>query len=454
MQNEMAIAGNPSKSFFIDMITRDLSVTDCILDLIDNALDSAVEKSGVDIMETLTKADDTSRFQSRFQGMSVSITVAPDRFTIKDTCGGIGIEDARNSVFRFGNPDEHGANNGLSVYGIGMKRAFFKLGKVIHMRSRTDKELFEVNIDVDEWKGKNDQDWSFKFASYGAVDVSTGHEAAGTLVSIETLRDDIQQKFQQVSFVNQLRAKIAATYGLFIRAGLSVSLNGESISAELPVIATTKDVITSARKTLHYDGVEVLILAGVTPRTDKTPQGWYVFCNGRMVLQADKGESTGWGTPTLLPKWHVKFGHFVGYVYFKSTDARKLPWTTTKQNVVIDSPLYQTALSEMHVQSRPVLDFLNNLYPADIEPEGVAERAILDTAQGTSVVQLSKEDSVFEVKRDSNHNLDKAMVSIQYKKSKRDIDRIKASSASLRFKSARQIGSYTFDYYLKQECSE
>jgi hypothetical protein len=37
---------NPTKAFFVRMITRDISLADCILDLIDNSVDAAWQLKG------------------------------------------------------------------------------------------------------------------------------------------------------------------------------------------------------------------------------------------------------------------------------------------------------------------------------------------------------------------------------------------------------------------------
>ncbi len=64
----------------------------------------------------------------------------------------------------------------------------------------------------------------------------------------------------------------------------------------------------------------------------------------------------------MIPQWHTKYGHFVGYICFRSDDVDALPWTTTKQGVVFESGVYQAALREMELRARPVIDFLNGLY--------------------------------------------------------------------------------------------
>lgn len=40
--NNNIIEGHPTKSFFIEMITRDISIEDAIMDLIDNSIDGVI----------------------------------------------------------------------------------------------------------------------------------------------------------------------------------------------------------------------------------------------------------------------------------------------------------------------------------------------------------------------------------------------------------------------------
>jgi hypothetical protein len=42
----------PTKEFFIEMFTRDISLEDCILDLIDNSIDSLIRARKIDIEKT------------------------------------------------------------------------------------------------------------------------------------------------------------------------------------------------------------------------------------------------------------------------------------------------------------------------------------------------------------------------------------------------------------------
>ena len=430
------IDADPSKSFFIDMLTRDIGVVDCILDLIDNAVDRAVDRSSVNVMDIIDSAVKTKRIN----GARVEITISSDKFEIKDTCGGISIDEARHQVFRFGNPDERGAPHGLSVYGIGMKRAFFKLGEAIHVRSETEAEFFELNIDVPEWKSRSDQ-WWFEFSQFGPKESKT---IPGTHITIKELRDGIGERFVMQSFKTELTSRISSTYALFIDAGIEILINGSKVGSKMPKIVA--DPFQPVRRKFRTDGVDVLIIASISARSDRTAHGWYVFCNGRMVLDADKTSLTGWGDG--LPGFHNKYNHFLGLVYFESTDVRRLPWRTTKQGVEKEAPVYQAALIEMKLQARPILDFLNEMYPTELELRGVEERELLDNARVVSLSQLSKAETSFRAPPRPRKK--SASVSIQYSRPRELLERI-AEYLDDPTMAASRIGEHTFDYFVANE---
>lgn len=435
--------GEPSKSFFIDMITRDLGLTDCILDLIDNAVDIAVARSAADVMGLLTNG----KHRALFRDATISLRISAHEFLIEDTCGGISIADATERVFRFGTPGTREGAPGLSVYGIGMKRAFFKLGERIEVQSATAREWFRIDIDVPTWQSQDA--WDFPFTDQGPSSQGDLGKRPGTRIRIRRLREGIGRRLSQASFQNQLVSKIAATYALFLAAGLRIRVGDEDVKSALPTLGSYRDLDT-ARKVISQQGVQILIIAGVTPYEDRTPRGWYVFCNGRMLLEADRSSLTGWGE--TVPQWHTKFGHFVGYVYFKSEDVRLLPWTTTKQGVVFESPVYQGALAEMQVQSRPVLRFLTDMYPGEQTPEGVQEREVLKKAQSLAIDKIPRAETAFAVRATRDKKSDEARsVRIQYSKTLKEIDRVRRCLNKPRM-SASAVGEHTFDYFVKQEC--
>lgn len=134
---------------------------------------------------------------------------------------------------------------------------------------------------------------------------------------------------------------------------------------------------------------------------------------------------------------------------------RRLPWTTTKQGVVLESSIYQTALREMRLQARPVLTFLNNLYPSDVEPEGVLERDVMTESSSKLIIQLPKDDSVFAVDLERKLELeDNKPANILFTKTVGEIKKVKTCVKALRSASYKRIGEYAFDYLVKQECRD
>ena len=133
--------------------------------------------------------------------------------------------------------------------------------------------------------------------------------------------------------------------------------------------------------------VHVRIYCGISSR-QKDEGGWYVFCNGRMVLRADQGIMTGWGEDegNSTPRYHPDYAFFRGYVFFDCEDASKLPWTTTKTGVDADTWLYRTVREDMIQISKPVLKFLRELRSerADVSsgdrPSSALEKVIQRTA--------------------------------------------------------------------------
>jgi hypothetical protein len=436
MANLPKAIATPTKEFFVYMITRDLSITDCILDLVDNAIDQAVFRSQTDV----TSVFDGGRLISSLRPYRISVDIAPSSVHVEDNCGGISVEDATNRVFRFGAPSDRQMTGGLSVYGVGMKRAFFKLGRLIAVRSGTAKESFEIDIDVEKWVGEPNV-WAFDFKRLGSG-VAAGRQ--GTAIDIQKLRPDIGHRIAHASYQQELRERLASSYALFLSAGLDLRLNGKRIQSAIPEVAWDSR-LTPAKKQWSVDGVRILLLAGLSPADDKVQHGWYVFCNGRMVLGPERSSVTGWGGG--LPQWHTKFGHFVGYVYFNSEDVAKLPWTTTKRGVTVESAVYQAALREMELQGRPALTFLSRLY-SDPEERDPAGRALLHSAERRRITNLPRGDAAFEARLPVS--VKKQIVNIQFRRPRTDVDRAR-SAIGRQSISASKVGEYAFDYFLKNE---
>jgi hypothetical protein len=46
---DMTIQANPSKEFFVEMLTKDISLSECIMDLVDNSVHSLIRYNNLDV---------------------------------------------------------------------------------------------------------------------------------------------------------------------------------------------------------------------------------------------------------------------------------------------------------------------------------------------------------------------------------------------------------------------
>ena len=77
----------------------------------------------------------------------------------------------------------------------------------------------------------------------------------------------------------------------------------------------------------------------------------------------------------------------------------------------------------MRVEARPILDFLNKLYPGELFEEGIVEREALAKVKSVSLDALKKTESSF--KFTPKVRTEEKMVSIQYSKPRKLLGRIK-----------------------------
>src|SRR5690606_8396757 len=104
--------------------------------------------------------------QTDLSAFKISIRIEEDCFEISDNCGSITLDDAVDYAFTFGRKDDAETENfSIGVYGIGMKRAVFKLGSQIDIRSTYEADgspsSFRVPINVEDWLASGDDNWDF-----------------------------------------------------------------------------------------------------------------------------------------------------------------------------------------------------------------------------------------------------------------------------------------------------
>ena len=208
------------------------------------------------------------------------------------------------------------------------------------------------------------------------------------------------------------------------------------------------------RKCYEDDGVIVKIVAGMAtpPPDDNEPSehgetryiGWFVFCNDRVVLAADKTERTVWGHEGFA-RWHPQYNGFIGMALFYGKDPKLLPWTTTKRNVDESSPIYRRAVIQMKMATKPWIEYTNRR-KADLEE---AKRKEAE----------SKSVSIFSVGDDSEFKTPPTsaplvqLANIHYQKPLREVQKVAAELGN-RNMTYRNVGIKTFNFYLENEVSE
>ena len=369
MADQIRANGFPTKGFFINMLTRDIDINDAILDLLDNCLDGVVriqQKKGI-----------SKKTKDYYSGYEAKIHISSDSFSIEDNCGGIPLEIAQKYAFRMGRDENSPAENSATVgiYGIGMKRAIFKIGKSAIIHSMTSTENFRVEIPK-EWESRID-DWNFSIALLEKTD----NGRTGTVVKITDLNDSIKQRWgedgHRESFVSELIEHIKESYSLIIERGFSVYVNGIQIEPNEVSFIFSKEErgIKPFVYTRQIGSVNVRLAVGfyaAPPSIEESDRmaekggqrtskdaGWTVICNDRVVLYNNKDHLTGWGEGTV-PKYHTQFIGIRGIVEFESSNPVDLPMTTTKRGVDLSSPIYSEVKKKMCEGLKLFTNFTNN----------------------------------------------------------------------------------------------
>lgn len=212
----------PTKEFFANMITRDITLEDSILDLIDNSIDAAWKMSGNPSM-TLNDKTDLSKFK-------ISIALSEHQFAILDNCGGMTLDDAADHAFSFGRKSSQVLKgSSIGVYGIGMKRAVFKIGEDARIRSQFSEDdgsqlSFLVPIDVQKWLSEEDKSWDFDIVE------DEKRKENGVEIIVNDLTSAARTAFENPAFIQNLRRMIARDYSLYLNRGLVIEIDGHQIT--------------------------------------------------------------------------------------------------------------------------------------------------------------------------------------------------------------------------------
>ena len=209
------VSASPNKDFFVHMLTRDIELGDAILDLLDNCVDG--------IVRSPQKA---SSSRKPYQGYFAKISISKSAFSISDNCGGIPLSLAKEKAFHLGRPPGH--SDGVAtvgMYGIGMKRAIFKMGLSCKVTSRNGNDAFAVTIS-ENWLS-DPEDWDLPIVEL-PLKVAPN---AGTTIEIQKLRPEVAKRFDESkdSFLEDFIEFVSQHYSVIIGKGFLVTINGTTV---------------------------------------------------------------------------------------------------------------------------------------------------------------------------------------------------------------------------------
>jgi hypothetical protein len=101
----------------------------------------------------------------------------------------------------------------------------------------------------------------------------------------------------------------------------------------------------------------------------------------------------------------------------------------------------------MRLQARPVLNYLNDMYPSDVSADVLMERETLGRAVSIGLEDIPRVESTFSYSRPRHRNGEEQ--SIQFRRPKSQIATIRAYLGD-RAMSAGKIGEHCFDYFLEE----
>ncbi|NQV18540.1 MAG: ATP-binding protein [Armatimonadetes bacterium] len=435
------INATPTKGLFIKILSRDISVKACILDLIDNSVDAYI-RNGI-----------TDRRKIR-------LNISKDKFEILDNCGGIEYNFLKDTVFRFG-ADIKRDKPTLGIYGIGMKRAILKMGKKIFMETDDGKSFSKIYLDVNEWC-KSDN-WEIPFEHFEHSRLSS-EKKPYTKIVVTDLYDIIKDKFNLTSFINSIKDAIHITYTFFITDKIDFYLNNDVKIEPFIIEVRSDELYKPAKYQESFEDVDFEIICFIDPKEGRTKKelgkrGWNIFFNKRLILAEDTTGTTGWtGTPEDLPKYHSIYNEFRGIVFINSEDPSKLPLNTSKTGLDTETAIYDHIRNKMIKTSRPLINYLSRKYHEEkssldeieekVATEKINEIGEEEKAGKAKYVPLEKIEANSKFNAPPKPKPKEEMRTIKYKRPEKLVKKVKQN---LKANNLKEVGEKTFDYYVELE---
>lgn len=332
-----------NQNFLSKIITKDINALECILDLIDNSIDSATNR-----ICTEQKQRDDKGMPADYSGFCIKINITLDAISIFDNCEGISTNDLRSRLLVIGQE----SNKALSIghFGVGLKRALLKLGGDYLIETRHKGSFYRLNA-----KESQLLDGA---AAIDATLIDTKNIESFTLIKISDLKEAAIRETCTEEWLEEFNREVSIRYSIFIQKGLCILVNEKVIHASCPKIKSLPPVTIQKASFAPEAEVQVFIEAGMHEEYYRVGDpmysskeiesitgeyGWYYVCNDRVIKIATREHRFGWGK-----KWHNEYYGFVGWVYFVGSVA-KIPWNTKKTDIDPSNPIFESIKNELKV---------------------------------------------------------------------------------------------------------
>ena len=329
-ENEIVVDTSPTKALVVDSLIRDATIKECLLDLIDNAVDAARADLRGDVSILIGEADRVQPFKDYF----VDIDLSQNRISIKDNCCGIGLDDLKNSVLRFGKQSEHAF--GIGAYGVGLNRALFKLADKSKVVTRTGRSGAILKFDHSAYLKRSGWELPAK--------TSSKTSPKGTVIELTGLKPGVWKEVGDPKWQSAFKKEVSKRYYKVLAKGFAIKFSGKKLMPSRVGIRDDGRYAIQERRWKAANGVDIRIVSGqhvdhrfsAEPDSKKSGRnkqigreyGWSIVCNDRTIVISDQTDATGWP-----PTWHNEYNGFVGYVHFYAKNPSLLPWNTKKSGV-------------------------------------------------------------------------------------------------------------------------
>ena len=199
-------------------------------------------------------------------------------------------------------------------------------------------------------------------------------------------------------------------------------------------------------KQIIDDSGKITIIAGITNKGEPNKAGWYIYCNGRLVVYADKTELTGWGIENRV--FHYSLAEFRGYVYFESQNLLELPWNTTKTGIDTSNRLYVIARQSMSEAMKQVIKVIDEAK----RKHDVSNLDELDFVKKAGETELSH-STIANISENKDFNITEVepeipMARISFSKPLNEVEKVKENMGE---RTNKAVGEKLFEYYCEME---